>query len=214
MPNNLSIFIGMTFLVLVIPGPDFVLVTRNATRGARFGGYLTAAGICASLTIFALLAAVGVADVIARSSAVMLVFRIGGGIYLMTLAVQILIGMRSSRDRQEENGDSHEETLVKVSRLGSPTMQGFFNNILNPKAMVFFLAFLPQFIDKEHPVFGQTLLLGMIVVACAAIWWGCYVTAVGYLGRIMQRPRVRAGIDTCACVALSIFGLLIVIGLS
>lgn len=207
MLDKLPVFVGITFLILVIPGPDFVLVTRNTVAGVRSNGYMTAAGICASLTIFAFLTAVGVSSVIARDGAIMSAFRIVGGVYLVFLAGQIAVGMRSSR------GDSGNGTAGGVARLGSPAAQGFINNILNPKAIVFFLAFLPQFVGRGHSVFYQTLLLGMIVVGCAVAWWTCYVTAIGYLGEVMKRPRVRVTIDACACVALSVFGLLVIFGL-
>ncbi len=90
--------------------------------------------------------------------------------------------------------------------------QGFLNNVLNPKALIFYLTFLPQFVTAGPGVFGQTVLLGASVVVCAAVWWALYVTAIGSLGAVLRRAPVRRAIDVAAGIALAALGVVTLLG--
>lgn len=91
-------------------------------------------------------------------------------------------------------------------------VQGFLNNVLNPKALVFYLTFMPQFLISGTPVFVQTLFMGVVVVACAAIWWTLYVMAIGFLSAVLTRTSVRSAIDAGAGVALGGLGIVVLVG--
>ncbi len=221
MINNLLIFVGTTFLVLVVPGPDFVLVTRNTLTGSRAQGYLTALGICASLVFLTALTATGVAAVIAQNDTMSTALRIAGGSYLLLLAWQ-LIG--AARGRQAEAEAPVLKAAEPIGRgttavaapprqvIALPLVQGFLNNVLNPKALIFYLTFLPQFLDPARQILGQALLLGFLVVCCAAVWWGLYITIIGRLGRVMAKRSVRMWIDAGAGAALGALGVFILFG--
>ncbi len=205
MVGSLPIFVLTTLLMLVVPGPDFVLVTRNTIAGSRVQGYLTAVGICVSLAFLTVCTASGVAALIARNGTVLAVLRIVGGGYLLWLALQLL----QAAARRREPGQPAHGTPI---RGGPPVLQGFLNNVLNPKALVFYLTFVPQFLDPKHAVFGQTAVLGLLVVCCAAAWWGVYITAIGSLNALLTKPSVQFGLDIGAGIALAGIGIAFITG--
>ncbi|MCP2234648.1 LysE family translocator [Prauserella halophila] len=197
MPQHLSVFLATTLLMLVVPGPDFVLVTRNTATGGARRGHATTVGICGGLVLLTLLAAAGVTAA-ATDPAVLLTLRICGGGYLVWLGVSFAL---SARSRSADTADAGAH-----GRTGSPVLQGFACNVVNPKALIFYLTFLPQFVRVEGSVPVQTLVLGGLVIGCAALWWTLYVTALGSLGAILARPRVRLGLDLGASLALCALG--------
>jgi threonine/homoserine/homoserine lactone efflux protein len=215
MTGRIAVFVALTFLMLVVPGPDFVLITRNTITGSRARGYLTAGGICVGLAFLTGLAASGVAAAVAGNGTVLVVLHVVGGAYLVAIAVQLLLGIHKGR-RSIRTGQDHDSVLDTHHQSGprstSPVVQGFLNNVLNPKALVFYLTFIPQFLEPGRPVFTQTLSLGLLVVLCAATWWGCYVTAIGGLSRLLGKRSVRTGIDLVAAGALSTIGVVVMLG--
>lgn len=199
MIDELPLFLATTSLVLAVPGPDFVVVTRNTLSGSRRTGYLTVLGICAGLSVLTLCTAAGVAAVIASHPAMLTAVRLLGGGYLLALASALAVSAwRRSHRRAEEPSSP--------PIAGSPLRQGFLSNVLNPKALVFYLTFIPQFVTADQPVLGQTLLLGSLVVLCAAVWWTGYVTAIGVVGSALRRTRVRTAIDAGAAAVLGGLG--------
>ncbi|MCR3718871.1 MULTISPECIES: LysE family translocator [Prauserella salsuginis group] len=197
MPQQLPVFIGTTLLMLIIPGPDFVLVTRNTATGGARRGHATTIGICSGLALLTLVAAAGVTAA-ASDPHVLSALRICGGAYLAALGMSFALAARSRR------ADTGAPDTVRSA--GSPVVQGFACNVLNPKALIFYLTFIPQFVHTGGSVPTQTLLLGGLVVGCAALWWTLYVTALGALGAVLARPRVRLTLDIGAGLALAVLG--------
>jgi threonine/homoserine/homoserine lactone efflux protein len=212
MGDKIPAFVALTFLILIVPGPDFVLVTRNTLSGSRLRGYTTAVGICTGLTVLTGVTASGVSAVVTTNVTALIALRMIGGIYLLVLASQFFITVLRSRRVKAK------DTTYPVSRrqsgpiAHSPLLQGFLNNMLNPKALIFYVTFIPQFLDPARPIFRQTLLLGLLVVACAATWWSCYVTAIAGLNRLLARQSVSTAIDIAAAVALTVIGVLVLFG--
>lgn len=199
MIDRIPLFIGTTLLVLAIPGPDFVVVTRNTLSGTRRRGYLTVLGICAGLSFLTVITATGLATLIASHPVMLTVLRLAGGGYLVLLASALAV--TAWRRRHRRPADSQPSRVA-----GSPLRQGFLSNVLNPKALVFYLTFMPQFVAPGAPVLGQTLLMGTLVVLCAGLWWTAYITAIGVLAPALRRTRARAAIDAVAASALGGLG--------
>lgn len=206
MIEHLPVFVATTLLMLAVPGPDFVLVTRNAVTGGRRQALRTTAGICAGLAFLTLLTASGVAAVIAASATMLTILRVLGGAYLLVLGGLVLLSAWRRQHEADEASSSSGSTR-------SPLVQGFLNNVLNPKALIFYLTFMPQFlVATGPPVFVQTLVMGVVVVACAAVWWMLYVTAIGYLHTALARGPVRTAIDVGTGAALGGLGAMAMLG--
>ncbi|KID31197.1 putative threonine efflux protein [Prauserella sp. Am3] len=196
---QLPVFVATTFMMLVVPGPDFVIITRNAAVGGRRSACFTALGICAGLLFLTLATAGGVAALVAADDGLLVALRIVGGGYLLCLGAMLAVS--AWRRRSTPGGNVPQQPGSRT-----PLVQGFLNNVLNPKALIFYLTFIPQFLTPGGAVFTETLLLGFVVVACAAIWWTAYVTAIGLLTRTLARRSVQIGIEVVASVALGCLG--------
>ncbi|TQN31855.1 threonine/homoserine/homoserine lactone efflux protein [Haloactinospora alba] len=202
-PEHLYLFVTTLALVLVIPGPDFVLVTRNTLARGKAAGLATAAGTTTALAGYATLAVAGLTVLIASSGTALLVLRVAGACYLSYLGVSALVGVWRAHRAPAPAAERTEPD----QRGGAPFWQGVMNNALNPKALAFFVTLLPQFVTPGPEATAQTALLGGIVVAMAATWWLVYVLAIARLADLMRRRRVRQGIELTSGITLTAFGI-------
>lgn len=186
----------MTFAIaalvlIMLPGPDQALLTRNALVGGRRGGLLTMVGGVLGVTIHASAASLGLSALLLTSATAFTVLKIVGAVYLLWLAAQMLWSARSSRHTPEAG-----EAATVPERRWTYLRQGFLSNALNPKVALFFVTFLPQFLsaDSGSP-WAEALLLSAIFGLLYLAWFGLYVAAVERLGRWLRRPRVQARIE-------------------
>jgi threonine/homoserine/homoserine lactone efflux protein len=187
----MTTFAIAALLLIMIPGPDQALITRNALVGGRRGGMLTMLGGALGLTLHASAAAFGLSALLLASATAFTVLKLVGSLYLLWLGLQMLrAAIRSRRDPVDE-------TLAVAPRRRSVYLrQGFLSNALNPKVALFFVTFLPQFMsaDSGSPR-AQALLLSAVFAVLYLAWFGCYVAAVNRLGRWLRRPAVKARIE-------------------
>ena len=166
-------------LLTVAPGPDTFLVIRNVVRGGRRDGIVTSFGICSGLFVHATLSAVGVSMLLVQSATVFRLVKLAGACYLVWLGVQSLRGAL----RASPSVDSVEASSPISRRPPSQSfIEGWLSNVLNPKTAIFYLAFLPQFIHAEDPVFAKSLLL-------AGIHWVESITWLVALSILLDRTR-------------------------
>lgn len=197
MPLELLSFVVATVLILVVPGPDFVLVTRNTLVRGKGAGFATMTGILAGLLCHTALSVFGLSALIAANADALNVLKLAGAAYLSALGVLSLRG--TSYAHPEATAVPPQETGAAG---GSPFVQGALNNLLNPKALLFFLSFLPQFINPDVPALPQTALLGITTIVLAALWWTAFITAMGSGRQLLHRPTMRAVIDRLSGIVL------------
>src|SRR5436190_5290015 len=136
---------AMTALVLImLPGPDQALITRNALVGGRYGGLLTMIGGVLGLTVHAGAAALGLSALLLASATAFTTLKILGTVYLLWLAVHMLWSARRSR-----RSPVPEQAVATSRRRWAYLRQGFLSNALNPKVALFFVTFLPQFLTTD-----------------------------------------------------------------
>jgi threonine/homoserine/homoserine lactone efflux protein len=183
-------FAVAALVLIMLPGPDQALITRNALVGGRRGGFMTMLGGVLGLSVHAMAAALGLSALLLASTMAFTALKIAGAIYLLWLAVRMLWWTRRSR----RSPVAEEE--VTPERRSAYLRQGLLSNTLNPKVALFFVTFLPQFlaVDTGSPR-AEALLLSAIFGLLYLAWFGLYVTAVHRLGRLLQRPRVKARIE-------------------
>jgi threonine/homoserine/homoserine lactone efflux protein len=197
----MTTFAIAALVLIMMPGPDQVLITRNALAGGRWGGLMTLVGGALGLTVHAGTAALGLSALLLASATAFTVLKIVGVAYLLWLGLQTLRAARRSR-RQPAS----DETTVAPRRPWACLRQGFLSNALNPKVALFFVTFLPQFLptDSGSPR-AEALLLSAIFAALYVAWFTAYVMVVDRFGQWLRRPAVKARIEQFAGLALVTF---------
>jgi threonine/homoserine/homoserine lactone efflux protein len=169
-------FLVLAVIVVVTPGVDMALVTKNALVHGRSAALATALGVNAGIALWTLAAALGLAAIVRTSAEVFDAVKFAGALYLVYLGVQAL------------RRHGHPPA---VGRRTSPFRQGLISNALNPKIAVFFTSLLPQFGDSLTAL----LLLGALFNAIGLVWLTGYALAAARGRGVLQRPRVRAVLD-------------------
>ena len=183
--STLAVFLGATLLLLVIPGPAVLyIVTRSVTQG-RKAGLVSVLGIHLGTLVHIAASIAGLSALIAASATAFTVVKLGGAGYL------IYLGITAFRSVGKPEGPAGLEPM-STRRI---FWQGAVVNILNPKTALFFLAFVPQFID---PALGNTTLqlivLGGVFVFAGLISDGTYATVAGAAGaRFLGTEAWRRG---------------------
>lgn len=178
MPNltTVLLFALATLVLTATPGPGVLYVTARSVSQGRRAGFASMAGIESGEVIWLAAAATGVAAVLAASESALTFLRFAGAAYLVFLGVQ--------RWRAAE---------VPVTAPSAPLArifaQGVVTQILNPKVAVFFIAFLPQFLNPSAPIAGQVAVLGAVYVAIAVAVDVTYVLTASAISRRFIRGR-------------------------
>ena len=197
MDAQLIAFTGVAAGMVAMPGADFTVVVRNALVSRR-AGVACALGIAAALLLHTALAVAGVAAVLTAVPALFRTLQFLGGAYVLHLGVRTLRSLRGPRTAVADGG-----TAVSGNRA---LRQGFVTNALNPKAPITFLSLLPQFVPDGSPAMPRTLLLALIVVALALVWFPAVALLVDRLGRWLRRPRTARAIEAVTGTALTLLG--------
>lgn len=185
MVEQLLAFALTCLVVVVVPGPDFALVLKNAHR-APGSAASTAGGIMVGNTILALLAVLGVTALLGASEILGTAVRIAGAAYLIFLGVSALreaFGRPRSQPKVSEPGPRFSG--------GSPFLQGVVSNLLNPKVAVFYLSLFPQFDLGPLPPLEQHALMAGIFLLTALAWYVLLVQALKRVSAVLARPRVH-----------------------
>jgi threonine/homoserine/homoserine lactone efflux protein len=179
----LSAFLVASLILAVTPGPGvFYIVTRSAAQGRRHG-LASVAGVAMGNLGNAIGASVGLAALFAVSSVAFTVVKYAGALYLVYLGVQALRG-------SDPNGATRYAAPAQLRRV---FRDGLVVALLNPKTTIFFAAFLPQFMNTETASLVQSIALGSMFVAIAAITDSAYALSAARLGPVLGRAwRVRA----------------------
>ncbi len=178
-------------LLIMVPGPDQALITRNALVGGRRAGLLTMLGGVLGVTMHACAAAVGLSALLLTSATAFTAVKLVGAAYLLWLGIQML---RSATRRGSD--EAHVEPSTPTPPGSAHLRQGFLSNALNPKVALFFLTFLPQFLstDGASPRI-QALMFSAIFATLYLAWFGLYVAAVERLGRWLRLPQVKRRVE-------------------
>jgi threonine/homoserine/homoserine lactone efflux protein len=201
MLGQITAFTVAATIVTISPGPDMALVARRAISEGWRRASVTSAGILTGLLVHATASVIGISAVFVRSATAFTALKIAGACYLVLLGV---LSLRSARRARHDPIDV--ETADAATRSARVSfVQGFLNNVLNPKPALFYLAFLPQFIEPGDPVLLLTALLTAIHIAIGVVWlvlWAWLVSRAGVLGR-RWRARLEA-VTGAVLVALGV----------
>jgi threonine/homoserine/homoserine lactone efflux protein len=187
-PSTLALFAAAALALIVVPGPAVLYIVAQGIDRGRIAGVVSALGIATGGLVHVLAAAVGISSLVVSSATAFTVVKWAGAAYLVVLGVRRLV----SRDGETQGtvpGRS-ERSLGRIYR------QGVVVNVLNPKTALFFLAFLPQFVDVgAGSVALQVVVLGMtfvlLALVCDSMWGVAAGTAAGWLRSNRRALKVQ-----------------------
>jgi threonine/homoserine/homoserine lactone efflux protein len=191
-------FLVASVLVTVIPGADMALITRQVLVGGPALAQKTIFGNLTGLLVHGFALAVGLSALLVASATAYTVVKLAGAAYLLYLGVQALLASRHPAS------DAPPAALVAPRRA---FLAGLVSTVLNPKPALFFLTFLPQFVDRDAAVLPQTLTLAGIHVVVGLIWLSAYARLVDRARTLLTAPRVKAWLERTTGAVLIAFGL-------
>jgi threonine/homoserine/homoserine lactone efflux protein len=179
-PSRLALFVGAALLLLVVPGPSVLYIVTQSVSHGRRAGIVSVAGITTGTLVHIAAATVGLSALLASSALAFDVVKYLGAAYL------IAVGLRRLASRERETGPQARDPRD----LGRLYRQGIVVNTLNPKTALFFLAFLPQFVDPGRGTpWLQILVLGLLFAALGFFSDGTWALIAGTLGERLRRSR-------------------------
>src|SRR5437764_3635039 len=172
-------FLIAALLLNLAPGPDMMYVLGRSMGQGRRAGVVSALGIFVGCLFHLFAAALGLAALLRSSPALFHVVRLAGAGYLIYLGIKLLLQAHS----QLQGVAPRSDTLRRIF------LQGVITNVLNPKVAIFFVAFLPQFVDPRASMIQQILVLGMIFNFGGMLVNLAVATASGGLGDRLSRSQ-------------------------
>jgi threonine/homoserine/homoserine lactone efflux protein len=189
-PTKFLLFIGVSWALILAPGPDMLYVISRGIAHGRRAGIVSAIGVVCGILVHTTAAALGLTLILQTSALAFLLVKYVGAAYL------IYLGIKSWRD----TGALRLQTAVPTVRSSAVFWQGVLSNVFNPKIAIFFLAFLPQFVEKGNSNVAWEMIFLGVTFACFGL---CFLLVVGYssgtIGRwFTHRPRYTQSLQRLA----------------
>lgn len=192
--QNFFVFLLAGIALNLIPGQDTLYIIGRSIAQGRVAGIVSVLGIGSGCIIHITAAAIGLYSVLALSPVIFTVICVAGGLYLIWLGIMTMVHTSNTRP-----GFRFGDTLEGKWQI---YRQGLLTNLLNPKVALFFLAFLPQFIDPVSNLGSLSFLfLGGVFFVTGTIW--CLVVAIcasGFADTLRNKPKIQMGFDWFTCV--------------
>ncbi|PFL17066.1 lysine transporter LysE [Bacillus cereus] len=202
MMENYFLFIIMCICLIILPGPDTAMATKNTLVAGKIGGVKTVFGTCVALLIHTLAAVIGLSALIVKSALLFSIFKYVGAVYLVYIGIKALLAVKSTEDLT-----TNEVPINNENKHTSCFRQGFLTNLLNPKVAVFFLTFLPQFLNQNHNTFIQLLVMGLTYLILTVIWFAFYIFLIDKISAFMKKPKTQRYIQGVTGLVLIGFGI-------
>jgi RhtB (resistance to homoserine/threonine) family protein len=200
---HLIAFLGVAAVLVVTPGVDMALVTKNAILHGRRQAVASALGVNLGIAMWTFASALGLAAVIRASAAAFDVLKFAGAVYLVALGIQSLRAARSD-PRRPGAAQAPSKPCVPASLA---FRQGLRSNVLNPKIAVLFTSLLPEFIAPGGSILTSTLVLGAVFNLMGIAWLCGYALAASRVrSRLRESAVVRwlEGLTGVVLIALGI----------
>jgi threonine/homoserine/homoserine lactone efflux protein len=186
-PANIALFAGAALVLLLTPGPAVLFIVARSIEQGRLAGFVSDLGIHAATLVHVAAAALGLSALLASSALAFSIVKYAGAAYLIWLGLKKIFGRVEPLDLDAPS---------KGYGYGRLFRDGFIVNLLNPKTALFFLAFLPQFVDvgRGH-VAMQVAFLGLLFTLIGFVTDGCYAFAAGTAGNWLKRSRTYLNVE-------------------
>jgi threonine/homoserine/homoserine lactone efflux protein len=184
-PTTLALFAAASLALAVVPGPAVLYIVARSIDQGRGAGLVSALGIGVGSLVHVTAATIGLSSLLASSATAFTIVKYAGAAYLIVLGVQRLL----TREEAVEMAAKPPRARRRIFR------DGVVVNVLNPKTALFFVAFLPQFVDPEQGAAGvQILVLGLIFTVIALSSDSLWAVAAGTVGSWLRRSRWYLGV--------------------
>ena len=209
--DNLLLFVPLAAILVILPGPDFALMAKISLMNGRPQGQAAAVGVALGICVHTTAAMLGISAIIAQSVLWFSILKYVGAAYLVWLGIHAL-----------RSGQAVSAAVVKTARQDDAPRsaqrltlrqwmhffgQGFLTNALNPKAVLIFLTFLPQFMDPHAPLAPQFLTLGSIMSGLCLFWYVPLAYMLGRIRHIFENSRFQKWMQRCTGLVFIAFGL-------
>ncbi|MGC4892315.1 LysE family translocator [Micromonospora sp. DT31] len=208
-------FVAASLLIIIVPGVDFALVTRQTVRYGRRAGFVVLAGLFAAALVHATLATAGLSALLVSSPRLYTAVRIAGALYLLYLGGTILWATRPRRTTAAQpvpvaagtagggapapDAPPVEEPAVTAAEdrhvARRSFVMGITSQLLNIKVVVFYVTFVPQFVTPGAGAAARTAVLAATFIGLAVLWWACYIMLIDRLQPWLTRPSVLTVIE-------------------
>ncbi len=184
-PEQFSAFFIAALALNLSPGIDHVYILSRTLAQGRLVGFMSSWGVCTGAMVHTIALAFGLSTILAASATAFTIVKVVGAAYLVWLGIQALRskGLAVQAEDLRQDGDEHTNPWGAFR-------QGVLVNVLNPKVAIFFLAFLPQFVDTSRSVtWWQFIVLGTLVILIALVWEAVLVFGAGFISSWLQRQQ-------------------------
>lgn len=167
--ETLLIFVPTVAILVILPGPDFAIVTKISLFDGKKPAQAAAIGVTLGMCIHTVLAMLGLSAIVASSAVLFSLIKYAGAIYLFYVGISELI--KSAKAEKLQSQSVAEENEVRLFNTRRYFYAGFLTNVLNPKAILYFMVLYPQFIDTTKPLASQFLEMGIISALICLCWY-------------------------------------------
>jgi threonine/homoserine/homoserine lactone efflux protein len=202
-------FLAASALIILLPGPDTLVVLRALLRQGKSSARRTALGVVTGLSIWATCAVVGISALLRASHDGYTALRIAGAVYLCVIGIQAWRSRGASAELQAADtalDDQAGQAKRRRGLIGTGYIGGLMTDLLNPKVGVFFVTFLPAFVPHGEPVGWVTLLLGGLFTVETAVYFLVFLAFADKIVARLRRPRFRKLLDRGTGTILIGFG--------
>ncbi|WP_064445561.1 LysE family translocator [Micromonospora sp. NBRC 110037] len=206
-------FVAASLLIIIVPGVDFALVTRQTVRYGRRAGFVVLAGLFVAALVHASFATAGLSALLVSSPTLYTVLRVAGALYLLYLGGTILWATRPRRTAPAAqpvpvgaggagpDPDTGPASVPEAPAADEPHVarrsfvMGVTSQLLNVKVVVFYVSFVPQFVTPGDGAAARTAVLAATFIGLAVLWWACYIMLIDRLQPWLTRPSVLLVIE-------------------
>ncbi|MEU9017327.1 LysE family translocator [Actinomadura sp. NPDC048394] len=196
MMSSLVAFVGAAFLIAMVPGPSTAVILRRAVMNGRVNGMATVLGNECGVLLWGLAAAFGLSALLLASRLAYDAMRITGAVVL------VYMGARALWKARHKGGADEEPAPAAAVSHGRAFRQGLITNFANPKAGVFAVSFLPQFVPHGAPVLATLVLFSVIWAVVDMIWYLPMVWLAGRARVLLQRASIRRRMEQVSGLVL------------
>ena len=204
MLENITAFVITAIFISIVPGQGMAMVLRQGLMAGSTAARLSIMGNSTGLVIWTIASAVGLSAIFRVSPIAFEILKWAGVAYLVFIAIQTLWSLRTSSHNFDFEGEEIQ-TARHAFRVG------FLTNITNAKAMVFALAFLPQYVPSDFNITLGIMIFGLIWIAISTSWYLLIVAAINRAHAWLQKPRVRRGLTAVSGIGIFILAIGLVI---